>query len=230
MKPTENARPTLAEDLRRQLADEILEGGLEPGARLDEQDLAARFGVSRTPVREALRLLAATGLVQDRPRKGFVVTAVTPQRMAEMFEVMGEFEASCARFAALRMTADEARALADLHARARDATDPGAYDLINSDFHSAIYAGGHNSFLEETARALRQRVRPFRRAQFRLVGRLGDSWAEHDAVVRAIARGDGEGAYWAMRAHVSAVGTASANLLQRAEGITRLARQDRQLP
>ncbi|MBF0305634.1 MAG: GntR family transcriptional regulator [Alphaproteobacteria bacterium] len=206
----------MAEDLRRQIADEILEGRIYPGVRLDEQELAARFGVSRTPVREALRLLAATGLVQDRPRKGVVVATVTPERMAEMFEVMGELEASCARFAALRMSAEERRDLAELHAKAVSliqAGDPGAYDQINTEFHSAIYTGCHNSFLDETARAMRQRVRPFRRAQFRLSGRLADSWAEHDAVVRAILRGDVEGAYYAMRAHVSAVGSASADLL-----------------
>lgn len=215
----EQPRPTtLAEDLRRQLADEILEGRLYPGVRLDEQELAARFGVSRTPVREALRQLAATGLVQERPRKGVVVATVTPERMNEMFEVMGELEASCARFAALRMTAKERRNLAELHARGNglaQSGDPAAYDGFNTEFHSAIYAGAHNSFLEETARAMRQRVRPFRRAQFRLVGRLDDSWAEHDAVVRAILRGDAEGAYYAMRAHVSAVGSASADILTR---------------
>jgi DNA-binding GntR family transcriptional regulator len=211
-------RPTLVEDLRRQLADEILEGILAPGVRLDEQELATRFHVSRTPVREALRQLAATGLVQERPRKGVVVTNVTRERMAEMFEAMAVLEASCARFSALRMTADEKSGLSRLHAQSLDlarAGDLGAYDQANNEFHSAIYAGCHNSFLEETALAIRQRVRPFRRAQFRVTGRLTDSWAEHDAVVRAILKSDGESAFYSMRAHVSAVGTASEDLLTR---------------
>lgn len=209
---------TRTEDLRRQLADEILEGRLPPGQHLDEQEVAARFGVSRTPVREALRLLAATGLVQERPRKGAVVAVITQERMAEMFETMGEIEAACARFCALRMTAEEKRALAELHSDAaklvRD-SDPETYDQFNTEFHSALYAGCHNGFLEETARATRQRLRPFRRAQFRVSGRVEHSWAEHDAVVRAILRGDGEAAYYTMRAHVSAVGDASADLLNR---------------
>ena len=211
-------RPTLVEDLRRQLADEILEGVLAPGVRLDEQELASRFHVSRTPVREALRQLAATGLVQERPRKGVVVTTITRERMAEMFEAMSVLEASCARFAALRMTPEERVELSGLHKRSLElaaAGDLGAYDQTNDEFHSAIYSGSHNSFLEETAISIRQRVRPFRRAQFRVAGRLSDSWAEHDAVVRAILRGDGEGAFYAMRAHVSAVGTASEDLLIR---------------
>ncbi len=209
---------TLAEDLRRQLADEILEGRLYPGVRLDEQELAARFGVSRTPVREALRQLAATGLVVERPRKGVVVATVTPERMTEMFEVMGEMEAACARFAALRMTVDEKRELSHLHDSGTElikAGDPAVYDGLNTEFHSRIYAGCHNSFFEETARAIRQRVRPFRRAQFWMPGRLTESWSEHDAVVRAILRGDGESAYHTMRAHVSAVRSASADLLNR---------------
>lgn len=209
---------TRTEDLRRQLADEILEGRLPPGQHLDEQELAARFGVSRTPVREALRLLAATGLVQERPRKGAVVAVITQERMAEMFETMGEIEAACARFCALRMTAEEKRALAELHSGAAGlvkASDPETYDQFNTEFHSALYAGCHNGFLEETARATRQRLRPFRRAQFRVSGRVEHSWAEHDAVVRAILRGDGEAAYHTMRAHVSAVGDASADLLNR---------------
>jgi DNA-binding GntR family transcriptional regulator len=215
---TRPRKGTLAEDLRRQIADEILDGRLAQGQHLDEQDLAARFGVSRTPVREALRLLAATGLVQERPRKGAVVAVVTQDRMAEMFEAMGEIEAACARFAALRMTPDERRHLADLHGAAAHlvtGADPGAYDQFNTEFHSALYAGSHNSFLQETAQAMRQRLRPFRRAQFRVAGRVEHSWAEHDAVVRAILRGDGETAYHTMRAHVSAVSDASSDYLNR---------------
>ena len=211
----EGSRSTRAEDLRRQIAYDILDGRLLPGVRLDEQELSARFGVSRTPVREALKLLGATGLVDTRPHKGVVVATLTHERLDEMFEVMGEVEAACARLAALRMTDEERRALANLHANAAAQVggDPGDYDLINTAFHSAIYAGTHNAFLEETAQAMRMRVRPFRRAQFRVAGRLADSWAEHDAVVRAILRGDGETAYHAMRGHVSAVGSASADYL-----------------
>lgn len=213
------SRGTLAETLRRQLADDILDGRLLPGVRLDETELAARFGVSRTPVREAFKLLAATGLVQVRPNKGVIVTAITPERLTEMFEVMGEIEAACARFAARRMTEAERATLAALHAEAGTLAESGdreAYDSLNTRFHSAIYAGAHNDFMAETAQAIRQRLRPFRRAQFRLDGRLSRSWLEHDAVVRAILLGDGEAAYHAMRVHVTAVGGASADYVGRA--------------
>jgi DNA-binding GntR family transcriptional regulator len=217
----QNAKVTLAEDLRRQIADEIMAGRLHPGMRLDEQELAGRYNVSRTPVREALKLLAATGLIESRPRKGVVVAVVTAERMSEMFEVMGELEASCARLAALRMTAEEKTTLAGLHRRGdalRTAGDPDLYDQVNTDFHSLIYAATHNRFLEETAQAMRARLRPFRRAQFRVAGRLDQSWREHDSVVRAILLGDGEMAYYAMRAHVSAVGNASADYMAHLPG------------
>ncbi len=209
-------KTTLADDLRRVIADEILEGRHLPGTHLDEQELATRFGTSRTPVREALKLLGATGLVLNRPHKGVIVAALTPERMTEMFEAMGEIEASCARFAALRMTSDDKRGLVEIHARAeaiaRDG-DANAYDEINAEFHTAIYQGTHNLFMEETARAIRLRLRPYRRAQFRVAGRLQHSWMEHDAVVRAILRGDAETAFHAMRAHVTAVSSASTEYL-----------------
>jgi len=215
-KPDVDLKTTLADDLRRLIADEILEGRHLPGTHLDEQDLATRFGTSRTPVREALKLLGATGLVLNRPHKGVIVASLTPERVTEMFEAMGEIEASCARLAALRMTTDDKQALVEIHTRAEAiarTNDPSAYDEINAEFHTAIYQGTHNSFMEETARAIRLRLRPYRRAQFRVSGRPKHSWMEHDAVVRAILRGDGETAFHAMRAHVNAVSSASTEYL-----------------
>lgn len=211
-------RGTLAEDLRRQIADAIFDGHLPPGQRLDEQEVAARYGVSRTPVREAFRLLAATGLVQARPNRGAVVATIAPERLAEMFEAMGEMEAACARLAALRMTAQERHDFARLHEASgalSRAGDIDGYDRENTLFHSLVYAGSHNSYLNETSLAMRRRLRPYRRAQFRVTGRLDLSWFEHDAVVRAILRGDGEAAYHAMRLHVTTVGDASAGLMAR---------------
>src|SRR4051794_6437927 len=99
--------PTLSETIRVKLADEITSGHLAPGAEIDEQAVAERFGVSRTPVREALRDLAALGLVEIEPRRGVRVAAMTADRLGEMFEVMAETEALCARLATYRMTAVE---------------------------------------------------------------------------------------------------------------------------
>jgi DNA-binding GntR family transcriptional regulator len=199
---------THAEKLAEQLASAILSGEFAPGFRLDEQLLAHRFGVSRTPVREALRQVAATGLIEMRPRRGALVAAVTPDELETMFVAMAEMEASCARLAALRMTPLERRRLQALHENMAGlvrAGDPEAFADANQIFHLRIYAGAHNSVVGDFTAGLRQRLAPFRRAQFQTVGRLPRSHAEHEAVVRAILTGDASGAHAAMLHHVSLV-------------------------
>ena len=93
----------LATDLVQKLERDIVTGVLKPGDKLDERSLSERFGVSRTPVREALQTLAGSGLVATMPRRGTIVAAITVAELIEMFEVMAELEAMCARLAARRM-------------------------------------------------------------------------------------------------------------------------------
>ncbi len=207
-RPAPGERNTLAEELRLQLADEIVRGALLPGAALDETDLASRYGVSRTPVREALRQLAASGLVETRAHRGAIVARPSEQRLLGMFEAMAELEALCAGLAAQRMTGGERRGLEQVHEALRaliHSGDPQRYHDVNEAFHAAIYDGTHNAYLAELTLATRQRVQPFRRAQFRNLGRLAKSHAEHDRVVVAILRGDAAGASEAMRAHIMTV-------------------------
>ena len=202
-------RTTRAEELRSQLADDIVSGVLAPGQTLDEMELARRFGVSRTPVREAIRQLAASGLVETRPHRGAVVARPSHERILGMFEAMAELEALCAGLAAERMTAAERYALEAVHETLRvliHSGDPQRYHEVNESFHATIYAGAHNDYLAEMTLATRARVQPFRRAQFRLLGRLAKSHVEHDQVVLAILRGDRVGAAGAMRAHIIWVG------------------------
>jgi DNA-binding GntR family transcriptional regulator len=198
-------RKTLAEELRLQLADEIVRGVLPPGAPLEETDLAARFGVSRTPVREAIRLLAASGLVETRPHRGAVVAKPDTQKLIGMFEAMAELEALCAGFAAERMTVAERRGLEAIHEQLRaliQRGDPQYYHEVNEAFHAKIYAGAHNAYLADITFSTRTRVQPFRRAQFRNLGRLAKSHVEHDRIMQAIFRGDRAGAASAMHAHI----------------------------
>lgn len=205
---------TRTEALRLQIADEIVSGMLEPGTPLDEQELAARFGVSRTPVREAIRQLSASGLVSVRPHRGAVVALPTPTQLDDMFEAMAELEALCAGLAARNMTVPERRGLEGLHQALRALVhegDPLRYHETNEAFHAAIYAGSHNSYLAELTLMTRARVAPFRRAQFRATGRLGGSYQEHDLIVQAILRGDQFGATEAMRAHIGIVRDAFRN-------------------
>lgn len=197
---------TRTEEIRSRLADDIVRGRLAPGLPLEEEELARQFGVSRTPVREAIRQLEATGLAVARPHRGAVVAAITPERLDEMFGVMGELEAICARDCAVRMTPADRRQLEDVHAALGDAVKGGeldAYARLNDRFHDSIYLGSHNSFLQELTAGVRQRLAPFRRAQFHAsLHRLAHSWAEHDLVVQAILKGDGAAAAQAMRDHI----------------------------
>jgi DNA-binding GntR family transcriptional regulator len=199
---------TRAEELRLQLADEIVRGALAPGAALDETDIAKRFNVSRTPVREALRQLAASGLVDARAHRGAVVARPSIERLTGMFEAMAELEAMCAALAAERMLPADRHGLEAIHEELRVLSytgNPDRFHEVNERFHNAIYAGSQNGYIAEITLATRVRVQPFRRAQFRNLGRLAKSHAEHDRVVVAILRGDRLGAAVAMRAHIELV-------------------------
>ncbi|MFT0862210.1 GntR family transcriptional regulator [Ancylobacter sp. G4_0304] len=201
-------RQTRTEKLAADLASAILDGTLEPGSRLDEHMLAERYGTSRTPVREALRQLATTGLIELRPRRGAVVTQVTSEQLDTLFVAMGELEATCARLSALSMTPIERRRLDALHESMGEMTacgDVAAYTASNTVFHTMFYAGAHNVVVSEMTIALRRRLAPFRQAQFRAPGRLARSHAEHGAVVQAVLTGDAAGAHAAMLHHVSLV-------------------------
>jgi len=202
------AKITRAEELRLQLADEIVRGALAPGAALDETEIAKRFNVSRTPVREALRQLATSGLVEARAHRGAVVARPSAERLTGMFEAMAELEGICAGLAAQRMTPGERQRLEAVHEELRNlshAGNPERFHEVNERFHNAIYAGAHNAYIAEITLATRVRVQPFRRAQFRNLGRLAKSHVEHDRVVVAILRGDKLGAANAMRAHIELV-------------------------
>ncbi len=199
---------TLAATLHRQLEAEIASGRLEPGSRLDEQEIARRFGVSRTPVREAFRLLAADDLVELRGRIGATVRAIGVHTLIEMFQVMGELEGLCARLAARRATPAQCARLQALHARLEAATGDGAdafYD-INTEFHEVIYEAACNAFLAEQTRRLRNRVAAYRRRVTRMPSRIEDTLREHAAVMAAIIGRDPEAAHKAMRAHLTLLG------------------------
>jgi DNA-binding GntR family transcriptional regulator len=196
----------LSERVRIALADDITSGALEPGADLDEQELADRFGASRTPVREALRHLASIGLVEIRPRRGVVVASLSQDQIVDMFEVSAEIEVICVRLAVNRMNMLECSQLWRLHEESEAmignaAVD--AYDRFNYSFHEAIYRATHNSFLAIQALALRERMAAFRRAQLRASNRTSQSRREHEDILNAMRRGDAEEAARCMRVHMS---------------------------
>ena len=129
----------LPESLMNSIEEHIVAGEYPPGMRLEEVELAETFGVSRTPIREALIRLAATGMIERRPRKGWAVTEVSPSRLCEMFDVMAELEAMCGRLAARRATTFQQQKIRAAHEACRGVSDADAYFRLNEDFHFAIY-------------------------------------------------------------------------------------------
>lgn len=198
-----------ADSVAKELEELIFNGTFTDGDRLDEVRLAEQFGVSRTPLREALQRLALSGLVELVPRRGAFVRQPGPVELIEMFEVMAELEAVCGRLAAQRMSET---ALTDLNAANRncrtavEAQDADAYYAENERFHHIIYRQSGNSFLAAEASRLHKRLKPFRRQQLRLRGRMPQSLSEHEAIVAALAEGDGAKAAELLRTHVAVQG------------------------
>lgn len=205
-----------AQRLKQTIEDEIVAGTLPLGARLDEVQLAERFGVSRTPIREAIIQLTMTGLIETKPRKGATVSTPEPQHLQAMFEAMAEIEAACGRLAARRLIPEDEAALQEALAackRAADAGDSEAYYQENYIFHTVIYRACRNSFLEEQSRQLSRRLAPFRRLQLRVRQRLAQSFAEHAAIVEAIISGNEVRAADTLRNHVVVQGDRFSDLV-----------------
>ncbi|WP_371346029.1 GntR family transcriptional regulator [Ancylobacter sp. IITR112] len=202
--------------LREALEDDIVAGRLRPGQRLDEVSLAERFGVSRTPIREALIQLAASGLVEMRPRRGAFVTLLGPRELVESFELMAEIEASCARLAAQRLGPTDRAAITEAHIACQAAVaagDDDAYYPANARFHVAIYAATGNRVLRAEAVRLQTALQPYRRLQLKVPRRIANSLAEHEAILAALLAGDGAAAAACIRAHVLVQGERFMSLL-----------------
>lgn len=194
-----------AQQIRQALENDIVDGRFVPGEKLDPEALAREFFCSRTPIREALQALEASGLVRIEPKRGTFVTELSLADLTERFEVMAELEAMCARLAASRATHDQmTRIRAALTAcEAAAATgDSDAYYHQNTAFHQAIYAASGNRFLEAEALRLQTMLQPYRRRQLQLRGRMLSSLGEHQGIVAIIETGDSRQAGVAMNEHV----------------------------
>ncbi len=198
-----------ADKIAQALEEAIFDGTFADGARLDEMRLAGEFGVSRTPLREAIQRLALSGLVELIPRRGAFVRQPGLAELMEMFEVMAELEAVCARLAALRISDAALVELRNTNAKCQaavEAREADAYYVENERFHKTIYRESGNGFLEEETLRLHRRLKPFRRRQLRFRGRLTQSMAEHEAIVRALETGDAAEAAARLRDHVAVQG------------------------
>ncbi|WP_138379215.1 GntR family transcriptional regulator [Luteithermobacter gelatinilyticus] len=192
--------------LKQTLERQIVTGEIRPGERLEELDIAQRFGVSRTPVREALMMLEAIGLVDRRPRQGAVVRGMTLKTLVQMLEYFAALEGFAGRLAAKRLRDPEAeglRAAQDACRQAAATGDADDYYNRNIAFHRAIYAASYNQVLIDQLEHFGQRLEPFLRSQHHQPGWIEKSVAEHDGIAMAILSGDGETADRLLRQHVN---------------------------
>ena len=210
------ATSSLQERIRQSLEDELRSGAMRPGDAIDEPALCERFGASRTPVREALLLLVAKGLVEIVPRSGIYVRRLDARELVAMMEGLAELEGVLARLAATRIHAQlrERLQVALAHTAAcAQAQDAQGYVQANMQLHELIYEASGNDFIVEQTRLLRLRITPYRGRMFEKPGRLARSQQEHVAVVSAICAGQAEVAAEAMRQHICAGGSAFTDMV-----------------
>ena len=197
---------SLHDEVAAQLRERIFSGELSPGALLDEVKLAQQMAISRTPLREALKVLTAEGLVRHEPRRGCFVAEVTEQDLDEIFPVIALLEGRCAHEAALHATDADLEALDAMHARlAKHAKARRINDYYETNFaiHEAIIGLAGNRWLAQVIGDLRKILRLARQQQLHAPGRLAQSLAEHMAVFAALQARDAQGAEAAMRTHIT---------------------------
>ncbi|MFC7459868.1 GntR family transcriptional regulator [Hydrogenophaga defluvii] len=209
---------SLHEDVAVRLRELIYSGELPPGAFVDEPALCERLAISRTPLREALKVLTAEGLMRHEPRRGCFVNQVTERDLDEIFPVIALLEGRCAFEAASRVNDADLRVLDGMHQRLRDCAAAGqiaAYYEANHVIHEAIIQLADNRWLAQVIADLRKILRLSRQQSLQVPGRLEQSLSEHMAVFAALQARDNSGAEAAMRTH----------LLRQREALRELSRQ-----
>lgn len=195
---------TQAETVRIGLETDILSGRLTPGSVIDETETSKQFGVSRTPVREAIFLLVQAGLVTKEARKRAIVAEFNVDDFFGLFETLAELEGVSAKFAAVRMSRAECFELSKTHVAAAEKLQLGEidnYSALGRAFHALILEGSKNTTLVKITSELAARLIPYRRFQVSLEGGLQRNQDDHEIILAAIKSKDAEAAYHAMRKH-----------------------------
>lgn len=199
------ANVTLSQRVRDHLREEILANRLAPGTHLQEEEIAARLGISRAPVREALRLLTAEDLVTISPRRGVVVKAISREEFLAAYQVREALEVLAVRLAIPHLTEADDRTLRTLHQRmeaaAAQADTRGFYEA-NAAFHIFLVDRSENPRLIETYRQLKNQLRRYGQWAVSLRGDLDGPLAEHAAILEAIERRDATAAAELLRRHI----------------------------
>jgi DNA-binding GntR family transcriptional regulator len=207
--------PDLVEQVYRRLLDAISEGALAPGQRITQEDIADQLAVSRQPVLQALRLLKKDGFVQDAPGRGVLVAPLDADATIKVYQVRGALDALAARLAAQQRYRLDPALISHGRkaARGRDVRAMIDADLA---FHDAIYAASGNPLIAQTAHQHWRHLRRVMGAVLQQSRQRDPVWDEHEAIAKAIAAGDGEGAAHLMEAHGQ---QAAENLARRLTGV-----------
>ena len=202
---TRIAPTALYQEVAERLRQRIFAHELTPGDWIDEQKLAEQYGISRTPLREALKVLASEGLVQLKPRRGCYVTEISRHDLDDIFPLMAMLEGRCAGDAVRKAKAGDIAALAETHERLEAAARDGRSDAFfeaNQEFHLRIQELAGNRWLLQVIQDLRKVLKLSRLHSLSLEGRLQQSLAEHRAIMAAFAVGDASQAETLMHDHL----------------------------
>ena len=186
---------TRTEILVSEIEKLIVNGSMVPGQRLDEMVLAKKYGVSRTPVREAIRALIAIGLVQNTGKQGSQVAKLSISMLIEMFELMAVLEGMCAQLAARRATKNQLLEMKKTHQLLEKTFEKGTHKEfynVNLQFHDQLYNASHTQYLAEETLRLRRRLSPYRMRVTFQPGRMNSTLEEHNKILIAIKKGESE--------------------------------------
>jgi DNA-binding GntR family transcriptional regulator len=205
MNATRIAPIALYQEVAERLRQRIFSHELPPGTWVDEQALAEHYGISRTPLREALKVLASEGLVTLKPRRGCYVTEISERDLDEVFTVMSLLEGECARLSAAKASAGDLVRLQAIHAdleQAAAAADIDGFFEANQAFHLALQEIADNRWLLQVIEDLRKVIKLSRHHSLFSEGRLEQSLAEHRDILQALLERDGTRAEALMRTHI----------------------------
>ena len=196
----------LYEEVAELLRQRIFQRALEPGSWIDEMKLAEEYGISRTPLREALKVLAAEGLVTMKVRRGAYVTEVSEKDLTDVYHLLSLLESDAAGVVALRATDSEIRELQALQDELESAAAPGKVDrehffAVNERFHMRLLAIANNRWRDQMVADLRKVMKLNRHNSLLKAGRIDESLMEHRAIMAALLARDGEAATARMQDH-----------------------------
>ena len=212
------SRKTQAQRVREILEDEIASSKLPPGTRVDEDSVATRLEVSRTPVREAVLQMVQDGLLEKRPRQGAFVPNLDVREMVQMFEFTAELSGICGKYAARRMTPDDLRELRGMHKKMEALLAKGdlkGYAGLNTDFHVFIMRQSRNNYMFDVTHNFGTRLLGYFRTHLFYPGMAEQDHHDHCTLMGAFERQDGDLAYELLRQHATIQGDVLAEFLSR---------------